>query len=168
MGGADFNVRLASWIAEKASLTDLAQPEPWFDDLVESVKISLSTEVKVDITAASAAGCRQPRFSTGLTIERVTFEGLISDLVGRTVGEALRIVADEDLTPGDFDGNVLVGGSAHIPMIPQELSRAFDCPTVVSEPEWIVAKGAAGLALDQVLALPGPGARTVLNMDTLA
>src|SRR5688572_7414418 len=148
LGGAQFSARLAAWIAERAGVADLSGHEPWLNDLAESVKKSLSSDHLVEIAFASPAGSGPASPSSGLAIDRGEFEELIADLVGRAVGEALRIVADAELTPAAIADIVLSGGSSNIPMIAAELSRAFERPAIVSDPEWIVARGAALLALD--------------------
>jgi len=119
----------------------------------ERAKIELSqfTEAMVQPTAqlVDEDGYLVP---ISVTIARQVFEGMISNLVDRTIQichEALRI---SEYTIDLVDVVLLVGGSSQIPLVQEKMKQAFGAEKVVVHPRpmYAVAEGAAIVAAKKV------------------
>ncbi|HUN52643.1 MAG TPA: Fe-S protein assembly chaperone HscA [Candidatus Sulfotelmatobacter sp.] len=81
---------------------------------------------------------------TKYQLDRARFEGLIRDLVARTVRTAERVLDDARLAPAAVKGVVLVGGSTRVPLVRREVERLFGRPPLGDiNPDEVVALGAA-------------------------
>jgi molecular chaperone DnaK len=79
-----------------------------------------------------------------VTITRSKLEGLIEDLVDRSLGPCRKAIQDAGLTAGDIDEVILVGGSTRIPMVQQKVKDLFGRePHKGINPDEVVAVGAA-------------------------
>jgi molecular chaperone DnaK len=77
-------------------------------------------------------------------ITRELFEGLIRDIVDRTLGPCRDCMRDAKVTPADIDEVVLVGGSTRIPMVRSAVEVLFRArPHAELNPDEVVALGAA-------------------------
>ena len=77
-------------------------------------------------------------------IAREQFEGLIRDIVERTLGPCRNCLKDAALTPEQIDEVVLVGGSTRIPLVRQAVENLFRArPHTELNPDEVVALGAA-------------------------
>jgi len=144
LGGDDIDNRLL-----KIALEDL-QSE-WGEDLshlgeavqtlrreVIRAKESLSFLPGVDIDFAWN-GKRYHR-----EITRELFEGLIKDIVDRTLGPCRSCMKDAGVTPEQIDEVVMVGGSTRIPMVRSAVEVLFRAkPHTELNPDEVVALGAA-------------------------
>jgi len=77
-------------------------------------------------------------------ITRDLFEGLIKDIVDRTLGPCRQALKDAGLTPEQINEVVLVGGSTRIPMVRNAVEALFLAkPHTDLNPDEVVALGAA-------------------------
>jgi len=77
-------------------------------------------------------------------ITRELFEGLIRDIVDRTLGPCRDCMRDAHVTPEQIDEVVLVGGSTRIPMVRSAVEVLFRArPHTELNPDEVVALGAA-------------------------
>jgi Fe-S protein assembly chaperone HscA len=77
-------------------------------------------------------------------ITRELFEGLIRDIVDRTLGPCRDCMRDAGVTPEQIDEVVLVGGSTRIPMVRSAVEVLFRArPHTELNPDEVVALGAA-------------------------
>ncbi len=77
-------------------------------------------------------------------ITREQFEGLIRDVVDRTLEPCRKCLKDASLTPEQIDEVVLVGGSTRIPLVRQAVENLFRSrPHTELNPDEVVALGAA-------------------------
>jgi molecular chaperone DnaK len=77
-------------------------------------------------------------------ITREQFEGLIRDIVDRTLGPCRDCLKDAAVTPEQIDEVVLVGGSTRIPLVRQAVENLFRArPHTELNPDEVVALGAA-------------------------
>jgi molecular chaperone DnaK (HSP70) len=77
-------------------------------------------------------------------ITRELFEGLITDIVDRTLGPCRDCMRDAGVTPEQIDEVVLVGGSTRIPMVRSAVEVLFRAkPHTELNPDEVVALGAA-------------------------
>jgi molecular chaperone DnaK len=76
-------------------------------------------------------------------LTRAEFEGLIADIVGRTVEPCRNALRDAELTPAGIDEVVLVGGSTRVPLVRHRVEELFRRrPHTELNPEEVVALGA--------------------------
>jgi Fe-S protein assembly chaperone HscA len=77
-------------------------------------------------------------------ISRELFEGLIKDIVERTLAPCRHAMLDAGLKPEQIDEVVLVGGSTRIPLVRQAVETLFKAkPHTELNPDEVVALGAA-------------------------
>jgi molecular chaperone DnaK (HSP70) len=96
-----------------------------------------------------------------LEIGRGEFEGLIAEIVERTMQPCREALRDADLETGQIDEVVLVGGSTRIPLVRQRVKELFKRePHIDLNPDEVVALGAAIQA--DILA---GGSRDLLLLD---
>jgi molecular chaperone DnaK len=77
-------------------------------------------------------------------ITRELFEGLIRDIVDRTLGPCRDCMKDANVTPEQIDEVVLVGGSTRIPLVRSAVEVLFRArPHTELNPDEVVALGAA-------------------------
>jgi molecular chaperone DnaK len=150
LGGEDFDERIIGWMVEQfrnETGIDLRQDRLALQRLKEAAeraKCDLSTlsetSINLPFIAADASGPKH--FSKTLT--RETFEGLISDLVERTVEPCQKALWDAKLQPTDIDKVLLVGGQTRSPIIGRTVREIFGKePSAEINPDEVVAMGAA-------------------------
>src|SRR6202522_4039973 len=107
-------------------------------------KIALSSQSLAQIDIQLPRGGRYRR-----ELSREQLERLIQTIVARTIGPCRDALRDAQLTPGQIDEVVLVGGSTRIPLVQRLVSDAFDLPSRGKQPrtelnpDEVVALGAA-------------------------
>jgi molecular chaperone DnaK len=150
LGGEDFDERIISWMVKQFSeetgidlRTDRLALQR-LKEAAERAKCDLSslseTNINLPFIAADASGPKH--FSK--TLSRETFEGLISDLVERTVEPCQKALWDAKLQPKDVDKVLLVGGQTRSPIIARTVREIFGKdPSAEINPDEVVAMGAA-------------------------
>jgi molecular chaperone DnaK len=113
-------------------------------DAAEKAKCDLSslntTEVNLPFIASDANGARH----LNMEITREVLEGLVGDIVGRTVENVESCVRDAGLTPDQIDHVILVGGQTRMPMVQSAVAEFFGKrPNKGVNPDEVVAIGAA-------------------------
>jgi molecular chaperone DnaK len=150
LGGDDFDQRLIQYLAgefKKEQGIDLSADPIALQRLkeaAEKAKCELSTRMQTEINlpfiTADATGPKH----LNVTITRSKLEGLIEDLVDRSLGPCRKAIQDAGLTAGDIDEVILVGGSTRIPMVQQKVKDLFGRePHKGINPDEVVAVGAA-------------------------
>ena len=85
-----------------------------------------------------------PTASLEVAVSRLTLEGLVDDLVDRTLEIARGAVRDAELQLSDIDDVILVGGQTRMPRVREAISALFQVePSRSVHPEEVVAIGAA-------------------------
>jgi molecular chaperone DnaK len=150
LGGDDWDERIVNWVADQfksESGIDLRKDRQALQRLREAsekAKIELSsvveTEVNLPYITADANGPKH--LQTKLT--RSHFEQLTGDLVDRLRQPFQSALKDANLSIGDINEVVLVGGATRMPMV-QELVRSLTNkePHKGVNPDEVVAVGAA-------------------------
>jgi len=161
LGGDDLDQLLVEHLLaeiEEAHETDLGEDVravARLRDAAEQAKISLSSQPFVTIMEEALSRSIDLEHE----LERHTFESLIRALLGTTLDEVSRALAEANLRPDDLDRVILVGGSTRIPMVLRLLEDRLGRPVEHSlDPDLCVALGAAvqgavlaGEAFDRIL-----------------
>jgi len=150
LGGDDFDQRIIDYLADEflkdngINLRQDRQALQRLKEAAEKAKIELSSVMQAEINlpyiTADATG---PKHLV-TTITRAKLEQLTSDLVERTMGPVKQALSDANLTAGDINEIVLVGGMTRMPAIQEVVRRFFGKePHKGVNPDEVVAIGAA-------------------------
>jgi molecular chaperone DnaK len=150
LGGEDFDLRIVDFLAEKfrkANNFDLRKDRMALQRLKEAAErakheLSSATETDVNLPfiAADASG---PKHLTE-TMAREELEGLVADLVQRTIDPCKLALKDAELTAREIDRVILVGGMTRMPKVQQVVQAFFGKePHKGVNPDEVVAVGAA-------------------------
>ena len=150
LGGEDFDMRLLGYLADefkKEHGIDLRGDKLALQRLkeaAEKAKIELSsamqTEVNLPFITADASG---PKHLT-MKVTRAKLEALIEDLVSRTIEPCRAALKDAQLSAGEVDEIILVGGMTRMPKVVEVVKNFFGRePHKGVNPDEVVAVGAA-------------------------
>ncbi|MCD6308134.1 MAG: molecular chaperone DnaK, partial [Candidatus Latescibacteria bacterium] len=150
LGGDDFDQRLVNWLAdnfnkdEGIDLRNDAMALQRLKEAAEKAKCELSNTLETDINlpyvTADASGPKH----LNIKLTRATFDELTSDLVERTRKPVESALKDADMSAGDVDEVILVGGSTRIPKVQEIVRDIFGKePHRGVNPDEVVALGAA-------------------------
>lgn len=99
-------------------------------------RLSADTDVLIPVAL--------PGITTEVRLARVEFEELIRPAVDETVAALSRVIRSAGMAPSDLAAVLLVGGSARVPLVIQEVSAQLSRPvTVAVDPQGVIAIGAA-------------------------
>jgi molecular chaperone DnaK len=150
LGGDNIDQRIIDWIIEeyrKDQGIDLSKDRMALQRLkeaAEKAKMELSTVLETDINlpfiTADASG---PKHLL-MKLTRAKLEGLMEDILQRSVGPCKQALADAGMSSSDIDEVVLVGGSTRIPRVQAIVKELFERePHRGVNPDEVVAIGAA-------------------------
>jgi molecular chaperone DnaK len=150
LGGEDFDQRLMDYIIDefkKESGVDLKNDVLALQRLketAEKAKIELSssqqTTVNLPYVTADASGPKH----LNVTVTRAKFEGLVEDLIKRSIDPCKVALKDAKLTAADIDEVILVGGQTRMPKVVEAVEKLFGkAPRKDVNPDEAVAVGAA-------------------------
>ena len=150
LGGEDFDMRLIEYLSDefkKESGMDL-KGDPLamqrLKEAAEKAKIELSssqqTEVNLPYITADASG---PKHLV-VKLSRAKLESLVEELVVKSLAPVKQALQDADLSTGDIDDVILVGGQTRMPMVQTKVAEFFGKePRKDVNPDEAVAMGAA-------------------------
>ena len=150
LGGEDFDQRIVDFlIAEfkKENGIDLSKDTMSLQRLkeaAEKAKVELSNSAQTDVNlpyvTADASGPKH----LNVKLTRSKFEGLVTDLVERSMEPVKQALKDAGLKPSDIDDVILVGGQTRMPMVQGYVESYFGkAPRKDVNPDEAVAAGAA-------------------------
>jgi len=150
LGGEDFDTVLLKYLVsefKKDQGIDLAKDPLALQRLkeaAEKAKCELSstatTEVNLPFITADNTGPKHMNMS----LSRAKLENLVGDLIKRTVKPCETCIKDADITKGDIDEVILVGGMTRMPKVQETVSNFFGkAPSKNVNPDEVVAMGAA-------------------------
>jgi molecular chaperone DnaK len=150
LGGEDFDQRIMDFLVDeflKESGVDLSKDTlalQRLKDAAEKAKIELSsatqTEINLPYITADANGPKH----MAIKLSRSKLEGLVTDLVERSIEPCRIALKDAGLTTGDIDDIILVGGQTRMPMVQGYVESFFGkAPRKDVNPDEAVAAGAA-------------------------
>ncbi|MDX1613333.1 MAG: molecular chaperone DnaK [Candidatus Promineifilaceae bacterium] len=150
LGGDDWDKAIVDWIVEQYRADqgiDLSQDRQALQrvrEAAEKAKIELSStmqsEINLPFITADASGPKHLQ----MNLTRAKFEQLTTHLVERLKTPFNKALADGDISAGELDEVVLVGGATRMPMV-QEMVKELTGkdPNKSVNPDEVVALGAA-------------------------
>jgi len=150
LGGEDFDKRIIDFLVaefKKDQGFDLRNDPLALQRLkegAEKAKIELSSSQQTDINlpyiTADASGPKH----LNIKLTRAKLEGLVEELVERTIGPCKTALKDAELSTSQIDEVILVGGQTRMPMVQEKVKSFFAKePRKDVNPDEAVAIGAA-------------------------
>lgn len=150
LGGEDFDIALVDHILkefQKESGISLSQDRMAVQrirEAAEKAKIELSsttqTEINLPFITADASGPKH----INLKLSRANLEGLVDDLVQRTVGPCKKALTDAGVKASEVNEVILVGGMTRMPKVADTVKNVFGRePSKGVNPDEAVAIGAS-------------------------
>ncbi len=150
LGGEDFDNALIEYLVEefKKEQSVNLKNDPLalqrLKEAAEKAKIELSssnaTEINLPYITADASG---PKHLV-INVTRAKLEGLVADLVARTIEPCKIALKDAGLSTSDISDVILVGGQSRMPLVQQKVQEFFGKePRKDVNPDEAVAIGAA-------------------------
>lgn len=150
LGGDDFDNKIIDWLASEfknengIDLKNDVMAMQRLKEAAENAKKELSsaaeTQINLPFITADATG---PKHLVK-TLTRAKFEGMIDPLVAETITKINEVVKDAGLSKGEIKEVVMVGGSTRVPLVQEEVKKAFGKELNKSvNPDEVVAIGAA-------------------------
>jgi len=146
LGGEDFDFRLVDYLADdfqNRTGVDLRQ------DVVALQRLKDSAErAKCELSFTDRTTVLIPRVTAKrnleMVVDRLTLEGLVEDLIERTLMVTRKAMTDSGLQISDIDDVILVGGQTRMPRVREAILGMFQKePSRGVHPEEVVAVGAA-------------------------
>jgi molecular chaperone HscA len=149
LGGDDFDVMLVNYLVEKAGLNRPLSPSLERQLMQQAclAKEQLteqdSTEIVLTLDANSDDKSETEK-TWSTTLNKETFNGLISALVKKTLRACRRSLKDAEISTDEVLEVVMVGGSTRVPLVRSEVEQYFKkTPLTSIDPDKVVAIGAA-------------------------
>ena len=150
LGGDDFDQRIMDWIVAeflKEQGIDLKQDRMALQRLRESAeraKVELTTlmetEINLPFITADATGPKH----LNVELTRAKLEQLVDELVERSLGPVKIALRDAELSDGEVDEVIMVGGSTRMPKVQEAVQKLFGKELHKGvNPDEVVAVGAA-------------------------
>jgi molecular chaperone DnaK len=150
LGGEDFDNRIIDWLAERFKATntiDLRKDRMALQRLKEAAErakheLSSATETEINLPFITADATGPKHLQE--TLERAAFEGLVKDLVDRSIAPCAQALKDAGVSAQQIDQVLLVGGMTRMPAVQKKVKEFFGKePHKGINPDEVVAIGAA-------------------------
>ena len=150
LGGEDFDQAIMDYLVEefkKENGVDLKKDMlalQRLKDSAEKAKIELSSSASTDINlpyiTADASGPKH----LNVKLTRAKFEAMVEKLIERSIEPCKVAMKDANVTSGDIDEVILVGGQTRMPKVQEAVEKLFGkAPRKDVNPDEAVAAGAA-------------------------
>ena len=150
LGGDDFDNALIDFLVSefksesgidlKGDVMALQRLKEAAENAKKELSSAMETTINLPFITADATG---PKHLTK-TISRAKFEGLIENFVSQTISKINEVVKDANVSKSDIKEVVMVGGSTRVPLVQEEVKKAFGKELNKSvNPDEVVAIGAA-------------------------
>jgi len=150
LGGDDFDNVIIDWLIKEfqdENGLDLSKDPMALQRLregAEKAKIELSSTSSTEINLPYIMPVDGVPKHLVRTLSKAKFEQLVDSLVQRTIEPCKKAMANANLTIGEIDEIILVGGSTRIPAIQEAVKKFFGKePSKGVNPDEVVALGAA-------------------------
>lgn len=150
LGGDDFDEKVMNWLcdefkkSEGIDLRNDKQAMQRIKEAAEKAKCELSSVVETNINLPFITADANGPKHLDISLTRAKFEDLCHDLLDRCKKPVEQAIKDANLSKGDINEVVLVGGSTRIPAV-QALVKEYTGkdPNQSVNPDEVVAVGAA-------------------------
>ncbi len=151
LGGEDFDRRIIDWLVagfQREHKIDLRKDKMVLQrlkDVAEKAKCELSSvrETEINLPFIISTG-RNEALHLQTTLSREKLEELTADLVERTIDICARTLEEAEISKGDLEEVILVGGMTRMPLVQQRVAEFFGLePCKGVHPDEVVALGAA-------------------------
>ena len=151
LGGDDWDQRVVDWLVEKfkaANGIDLTKDKMALQRLREAaekakIELSSSQQANINLPYITVDGDKNPLFLDE-TLSRTEFQRITQDLLDRTKSPFNQVIKDAEMSVGDVDHVVLVGGSTRMPAVSELVKELTGRePNKGVNPDEVVAVGAA-------------------------
>ena len=150
LGGDDFDNKIIDWLVSefknetgidlKGDIMALQRLKEAAENAKKELSSAQETEINLPFITADATG---PKHLVK-KLTRAKFEGMIDSLVGETITKINEVTKDAGLNKSDIKEVVMVGGSTRVPLVQEEVKKAFGKELNKSvNPVEVVAIGAA-------------------------
>jgi molecular chaperone DnaK len=150
LGGEDFDKRIIDHLVETfkheqgVDLRNDPLALQRLKEAAEKAKIELSSSQQTDINLPYITADQTGPKHLNLKLTRAKFEAMVEDLIQRTVEPCRIALKDADLSAGDIDEVILVGGQTRMPKVQEKVKEFFGKePRKDVNPDEAVAIGAA-------------------------
>jgi molecular chaperone DnaK len=150
LGGEDFDLRIIDFLVDefkKDQGVDLRNDPLALQRLkeaAEKAKIELSSSQQTDINLPYITADQTGPKHLNIKLTRAKLEGLVDDLVERTIGPCRTALKDAGLGTAEIDEVILVGGQTRMPKVQEKVKSFFGKePRKDVNPDEAVAIGAA-------------------------
>jgi molecular chaperone DnaK len=150
LGGDNFDKAIVDWMVsefKKDQGIDLSADRMALQRLYEAAekaKIELSSTMTTQINLPFITATQEGPKHLDLQLTRAKLEGLVADLIDRTVGPTKQALADADIDRSKIDHVVLVGGMTRMPAVQAKVKELIGKdPHKGVNPDEVVAVGAA-------------------------
>lgn len=139
LGGDDFDVAIVAHVLnERASQTISPADRRHLLVSARQLREALTDQNEATVNTGMPGDLGQ------ISLDRTSFESIVTPLVQRTLACASSALADAGKSVSDVQGVVLVGGATRMPVVQQAVERFFGQePLVNLNPDEVVALGAA-------------------------
>jgi molecular chaperone DnaK len=152
LGGEDFDMRVVEYLASefrRDNGIDLTKDRLALQRLKEAaekakIELSSSTQTEINLPFITMDPKSGQPLHLVLKLTRAKLEGLVEDLIERTLEPCRKAMKDAGVTASDIDEVVLVGGMTRMPKIVETVKSFFGKePHKGVNPDEVVALGAA-------------------------
>lgn len=150
LGGEDFDWKLVDWLAEMIIEEHNVDPredirsKALLKQEAEKIKICLSLEENVKVNIPVVAVKDNQPIGLNIMVHRGDFINLIEDSIQETMDLTKMALEEAELSIGEIDEILLIGGSTRIPRIRELIKETFNkIPRDEVNPDEAVALGAA-------------------------
>ncbi|KAK9517594.1 hypothetical protein VZT92_022952 [Zoarces viviparus] len=150
LGGEDFDQHLLQHIVKefrKESGVDLMKDNMGLQrvrEAAEKAKCELSSSLQTDINLPYLTMDASGPKHLNMKLTRSQFEGIVADLIRRTVAPCQKAMQDAEVSKADIGEVLLVGGMSRMPKVQQTVQDLFGrAPSKSVNPDEAVAIGAA-------------------------
>uniref|UniRef100_A0A8C6WZH6 Stress-70 protein, mitochondrial n=1 Tax=Neogobius melanostomus TaxID=47308 RepID=A0A8C6WZH6_9GOBI len=150
LGGEDFDQHLLKHIVKefkRETGVDLMKDSMALQrvrEAAEKAKCELSSALQTDINLPYLTMDASGPKHLNIKLTRSQFEGIVADLIRRTVAPCQKAMQDAEVSKGDIGEVLLVGGMSRMPKVQQTVQDLFGrAPSKSVNPDEAVAIGAA-------------------------
>jgi molecular chaperone DnaK len=150
LGGEDFDLRIVDFLADefkKEQGVDLRKDKLALQRLkeeAEKAKKELSSVTQYEVNLPFISMNANGPLHLNIKLSRAKLEGLVEDLVAKTIGPCEQALKDAGLKTSDIDEVILVGGMTRMPKVVDTVKEFFGRePHKGVNPDEVVALGAA-------------------------